>query len=513
MKQTWFSRHKKFFLIFSGAAIVLSLLGSALYMSKKLLQENVQRTESIVKLNLERYNQIEKMTSAIRDRILYLYDMYTTDDPFERDELSVKLSDKAAEFIRARETLISIGITREQRQQLEAQKQLLKQVGRVINQTAEKLLNDENNISFTEIHHARRNNAIVLNALKQMLLQQSQISDQQFKQTRQKNAQTNFRVNILFLIAILFSLITIAYIFYLINQQDKLLQQALDDLARHNKNLQQTVENKTRELLKAREENIRISAEIEVSQQIQEIMLPTQMELQQVPHLDVAIFMQPAEEVGGDYIDVLEYQKDRVLITIGDVTGHGLESGLIMMMVQSLVRHQSNIDFSDMSKALNNINISLYQNIQRMGNGKNLSLLLMDYHYNEQARCGEYRLIGQHESVLILREKTRNLDEIETDELGFPVGMVDDISEFCQEYAFHLQANDVLILYTDGITEAANQQDELYGLERFKQSCLTHYQQAHDAETIKQGIISDIQDFVDGQKLYDDISLIIIKQK
>lgn len=84
---------------------------------------------------------------------------------------------------------------------------------------------------------------------------------------------------------------------------------------------------------KLKEDNLRLSAEVEVARQLQQMLLPTVQELDQIRELDIACFMLPANEVGGDYYDVLRYG-DRTLIAIGDVTGHGLQSGVVMLMAQ-----------------------------------------------------------------------------------------------------------------------------------------------------------------------------------
>ena len=84
-------------------------------------------------------------------------------------------------------------------------------------------------------------------------------------------------------------------------------------------------------------ENMRMSAELDVTRKIQQMLLPKDRELNEVIGLDIAGFMESADEVGGDYYDVLQHQ-GRVKIGIGDVTGHGLESGVLMIMVQTAVR-------------------------------------------------------------------------------------------------------------------------------------------------------------------------------
>jgi len=109
--------------------------------------------------------------------------------------------------------------------------------------------------------------------------------------------------------------------------------------------LEEKVEERTAQLAQAnqeitelneqlKEENLRMSRELEVSRQLQQMLLPKKEELQQIEGLDIVGFLEPADEVGGDYYDVLKCH-GRVLIGIGDVTGHGLESGVLAIMAQT----------------------------------------------------------------------------------------------------------------------------------------------------------------------------------
>ena len=84
-------------------------------------------------------------------------------------------------------------------------------------------------------------------------------------------------------------------------------------------------------------ENLRMAAEIEVARKLQQMILPKDEELKQIPELDITGFMKPTDEVGGDYYDVLRHNGG-IKIGIGDVTGHGLESGLMMLMTQTTIR-------------------------------------------------------------------------------------------------------------------------------------------------------------------------------
>jgi predicted ATPase/serine phosphatase RsbU (regulator of sigma subunit)/tRNA A-37 threonylcarbamoyl transferase component Bud32 len=255
------------------------------------------------------------------------------------------------------------------------------------------------------------------------------------------------------------------------------------------------------EILKS--DNLRMSAELNVTRQLQQKMLPRTEELQQIPQLEIAGFMEPADEVGGDYYDVLNYD-GRVKIGIGDVTGHGLESGMVMVMVQTAVRTLLANNETDYVKFLSTINRTLYDNVERMQSDKNLTLALVDY------TDGILRISGQHEEILIVRVNGE-IERIDTVDLGFPIGLVMEVNDFITQAQVQLNPGDGAVLYTDGITEAANPANEQYGLERL---CEVVSQNWHrSAEEIQQMTIDNVREFIGEQKVFDDITLVVLKQR
>jgi serine phosphatase RsbU (regulator of sigma subunit) len=250
-------------------------------------------------------------------------------------------------------------------------------------------------------------------------------------------------------------------------------------------------------------ENLRMSAELTVTRELQRMILPKARELEQIPELDIAGFMEPASEVGGDYYDVLR-QDGRVKIGIGDVTGHGLESGVLMIMVQTAVRALLANNETDPVKFLSSLNRAIYDNVQRMDSEKNLTLALIDY-YN-----GKLCLSGQHEEMIVVRA-TGTVERIDTIDLGFPIGLEENISSFISQAEVMLEVGDAVVLYTDGITEAENSHKQQYGLDRLCQTIQRHHNQS--ANEIRQAIVEDVQAFIGGHIQYDDITLLVLKQK
>ena len=95
--------------------------------------------------------------------------------------------------------------------------------------------------------------------------------------------------------------------------------------------------------------------------------------------------------------------------------------------------------------------------------------------------------------------------------LGFPLGLVSDVAEFVQEMSINLQPGDGIVLYSDGITEAQNEAKKFYELERLCQVVSEHWDGT--AEDVKNAVVADVKAFIGKQKVYDDITLVVVKQR
>ncbi|CAC5343301.1 MULTISPECIES: SpoIIE family protein phosphatase [Planktothrix] len=250
-------------------------------------------------------------------------------------------------------------------------------------------------------------------------------------------------------------------------------------------------------------ENLRMGAELDILREMQQLILPKPHELEEIQDLDIVGYMEPADEIGGDYYDVLTTH-GVVTIGIGDVTGHGLESGILMVMIQSAVRTLKEVKEHDPIKFLNTLNRMIYYNIQRMNSDKNLTLAILNYSE------GLLSISGQHEEILIVRQGG-NIERISTMDLGLPIGLDEDIAEFISHTLISLNSGDGAVLYTDGITEAKNRQKKFYGLEKLCSIISQNWYR--EAEGIKNAVIEDVKSFMGEQKQFDDITLLVIKKK
>jgi len=276
-----------------------------------------------------------------------------------------------------------------------------------------------------------------------------------------------------------------------------------DRIAERTADLQKANDQITRLNDKLRDENVRMSAELDVARQLQMMVLPAKEEISVIAELDIAGYMQPADEVGGDYYDIVRVG-DSIYFGIGDVTGHGLPAGVIMLMAQTAMLTLSQNGEQDMERLLSVVNQVLYRNILRIQENKTMTLAAL--HYQDR----RFALVGQHESVLICRHDGQ-IEEIDTMDLGFPVGLEYEIDDFLGTTHFALAPGDVMLLYTDGVTEAERSDGQQFGIERLKDTLSRHH--ALPAQALIEQMMNDVHAFIDGQTIYDDISALVVKQR
>lgn len=199
--------------------------------------------------------------------------------------------------------------------------------------------------------------------------------------------------------------------------------------------------------------------EMQIAANIQTMILPRRYE---VRNLDVAATMVPAVNVGGDYYDI-HPTADGCWLGIGDVVGHGLRSGLIMMMLQSAVSSLVKSNPAACPKdVICTANAVLYENIRtRLGHDEHMTLCLLRF-----TEDGAVQFAGAHEELLVLRADTGRCQAFATE--GVWAGIVPNVAESTKNQQLHLREGDVLVLYTDGLVEARDIRGRCFGLERLK---------------------------------------------
>jgi phosphoserine phosphatase RsbU/P len=196
--------------------------------------------------------------------------------------------------------------------------------------------------------------------------------------------------------------------------------------------------------------------EMEVAKRIQTSLLPQN---RRAGAYDVAAKMLPAAEVGGDYYDIVDAGEGRHWIAIGDVSGHGVESGLVMMMTQtsilSLVRENPELTPAGVFHEVNGV---LLENISRLRASRYMTLNVV--------RLGDdgLTLAGKHQDVLVWRSASRHVETVSNE--GCWIGIVEDTRGCVGDQAVPMAEGDVALFFTDGATEAMDARGEMFGEER-----------------------------------------------
>ena len=246
-------------------------------------------------------------------------------------------------------------------------------------------------------------------------------------------------------------------------------------------------------------ERERLEKEMAIATAIQTGILPKRS---RVPGLEIAGVMRPASEVGGDYYDVIPMERG-CWIGIGDVAGHGLPTGLVMLMLQSLVSGLVRANPRGLpSEILPTINLVLYENIrERMGQSEFVTFCLARYDED-----GGLTYAGAHEDFLVFRHATGESEWLATG--GTWLGAIRDIRDVTSDTRARLEPGDVLVAYTDGIVEAMNQAGEVYSSERLAASLERVAKEP--VEHIRDALLADVTAWMSSQA--DDLTVLVVRR-
>jgi serine phosphatase RsbU (regulator of sigma subunit) len=272
-------------------------------------------------------------------------------------------------------------------------------------------------------------------------------------------------------------------------------------------NLRVGLEKASREIAdlndRLQDENLRLSHELQVAQHIQSLVLPQESEYRAFGDLEISCQMLPADEVGGDYYDAIHFGPGGI-ISIGDVTDHGLHSGLIMMMVHTALRALSSVERNDIQRIYRVINKLLYDFRLKTRDHRIMSLILLKY-----LGDGEFVMTGQHESLLVLR-KDGSVREIDSVDLGMFAGLDANVAPYLRLFGFRLDEGDTLILYTDGVTEAMDAEERMFGTRGVVEAALSRL--GSSAEAMRDAIVEACRRHIGESRRFDDISVVVVKR-
>jgi len=242
-------------------------------------------------------------------------------------------------------------------------------------------------------------------------------------------------------------------------------------------------------------ENERKTQELEEARQLQLAMLPK--EIPQLQNLDIAVYMQTATEVGGDYYDFSTKEDGSINVALGDATGHGMKAGIMVSSMKSIfTTNSSKMDIESFFATANS-------GVKSMG----LKRMMMGF-VMLNINKSEFKLVNAGmPPVFLFSKKNKKVNEIT--EHGMPIGAMKLSSYNVTERT--LEKGDVLLLLTDGMPELHNDKNEMYGYERI------HTGFEKNAEKTPEEIVSYLKSegagWVNNSDPDDDVTFVVIKLK
>jgi len=269
---------------------------------------------------------------------------------------------------------------------------------------------------------------------------------------------------------------------------------ATQRLAQANETLEQQVRERTEQLRRTVAE---LWSEMDLAKKIQTVLLPKQPT---APGYQIAARMRPAESVGGDYYDVV-HAGGKTWAMIGDVSGHGVAAGLVMMMVQTALETVLLTSPDALSPAcvLARTNAAVRGSLQQIGRDQYMTLSIL-----ELGPSG-VRFAGLHQDILVYRARTRQVERVQT--RGVWIGVLDDIAGLVEDDRLELSSGDTLLLFTDGLTERPLPEGGLLGSDGLARQ----FEAVAAAHTAPLAILNGLFASAPREAPKDDMTLMVVR--
>ncbi len=242
-----------------------------------------------------------------------------------------------------------------------------------------------------------------------------------------------------------------------------------------------------------------MARDLRIAREIQMGILPADpAALTRGTGLDVHAVIEPARQVGGDLYEVLRVSDTRVVVALGDVSGKGIPAALFMAVAVTVLRTLAR-QIEKPDEILRRLNDELVEQNPR-GMFVTLQCLVFDTKERRVLCAGA----GHHELAVLSPNGPPRLMCKST---GRPIGLMPANHIECETIA--LEPGDTFVLYSDGVSEAMNARDDLYGEERFLATLAAH----RDATLpdMLSHVLTDVRAFADGAKQSDDITMLAVR--
>lgn len=246
----------------------------------------------------------------------------------------------------------------------------------------------------------------------------------------------------------------------------------------------------------------RYKEELKIAKQVQTKLLPIALDTNH--DFEVSTFTVAADEVGGDYYDSFKIDETKTALIIGDVSGKGTSAAFHMAQMKGVFLALAQIDLPP-AQFLKRANLAISSGLDKT------SFVTISYFIIDSAgKTIDFARAGHAPSLYFNKEKNK-AEYFKNKGLGLGIIRGDKYSNYIQQSSFTYNPGDILILYTDGITEAKNTDNDEYGYDRLLEVIEKNADMA--SEEIKERVIKDLYSFCNDKPLQDDYSLVVIKFK
>jgi len=247
-------------------------------------------------------------------------------------------------------------------------------------------------------------------------------------------------------------------------------------------------------------DNARKTEELETARDIQQGFLP--IVLPELPYLEIAAFQRPATEVGGDYYDFFPQEDGKLVLAIGDATGHGVGASLMVSATKAVLL---TIDEQDLTKKVSKMNDILKQtNSHRL---LNMALTLIELSHDPNFNTVQVKAAGGGMPPLYIIKSNGDVEEVAIK--GLPLGAVESAEYGLTE--FQLESSEMLILMSDGLPERINGAGELFGYTRLAAEIKKAGKTSQSASEFLEALVKDNDNWSNNTPQDDDVTLVMLK--
>ena len=242
-------------------------------------------------------------------------------------------------------------------------------------------------------------------------------------------------------------------------------------------------------------EKQRLETQLEIAREVQLQLLPPRDP--KLEGFDISAYNFPTEEVSGDYYDWVRIYNDQIGIVIADVSGKGVPAALLMAFLRASLRAATHIGYAP-HISMSKVNYLLWESIER-----NQFVTAFYGILDAPNRTLAYSNAGHNPPLLMNTDGTAHFEE----RGGVPLGMFRDSRYY--EYFATIEPGQLLVLYTDGVTDAMNQSGEDYGRQRLVEA--VRQAQQLSARDLIDSIQQDVMKWTDGRGSHDDVTFFVVK--